>query len=256
MRAFSLTSVRRLAGAAAALCVAQICLAHNALADEIGALDGFFSTGTESELRPAPLGVMAAAPVMAPLGGAPGPRPRVELLLDEGGEPGAATLLSETGRRALRAAPMPVSLQPGHADPLVRREAAPDAAPDASARLRRLLRGGGPGPAAGADEDMLSRLFAGVEDPLSHALRQRGDPIRAGALLAAGGAAALDPALQAQAEPEAAPPPPPSGGFDLEAEALDRRMLLIGVGLLTALVAAATLIFSFAPTGGSSLKRR
>ncbi|MGR3783083.1 MAG: hypothetical protein ACU0DT_17690 [Albimonas sp.] len=251
-----LSPVRRVATAlalTAGLCAAA---AERAGADEIGALDSFFQTGETATLAPAPLAAaLTAPPVMAPQGARAPAAPRAELLLEDPGAGGAPTILSEAARRSLSGGATLAALGAGPEDPLAGREAAaPAPRVDAGARLRRLLRGGAVETVPRPEPMMLERIFAGAEGPLAEALSRRDDPIRAGLMLASARGAALDPALGAQ--PEVEEPLPPPGGYAVDSEALDRRMMLIGLALAAGAAVAGAVIFSFAPTGGTTLRRR
>ncbi|MDF2231427.1 hypothetical protein P2H44_02565 [Albimonas sp. CAU 1670] len=235
-------------------------LPDSAQAEKIGALDSFFATGDpEGAPAPAPLAVSGGASVMDPQATPAAARPRAELLLEDERDAGGASILSEAARRSLDAAPPATAASLRVEDPLAERAIETQAqgvAPAPMSRPRRLLQRtpAAPAPSAQPEESVIARIFADAEDPLRDALHRRDDPIRAGGLLLASGAAALDPSIKAQVIDDGALPA--AGAVEIEADALDRRAMLIGLGLLAAIVTMATVIFSFAPRGGTTLGRR
>ncbi|SFI89008.1 hypothetical protein [Albimonas pacifica] len=256
MRASGLAPVRGIAAALAISCGSGVAATGgSAHAEEIGALDSFFHTEEAATLTPAPLAPTGAA-VMPPQGAKAGGRPRAELLLDLPGGAEGPTILSEAARRSLRFEATAAALRSGLEDPLARREAEAATRAEPGARLRRLLRARTPERAGPDEAGMVARLFDGVEGPLQDALRGRDDPIRTGALLATARGAALNPAIVIAAALAAEEAPAIVEAPTAETDAVGRRIMLLAVGLAAVLTVAGAVIYSFAPTGGASLRRR
>ena len=203
-------------------------------AARIGAMDGSFDLGEQALLTPAHGDLRV--PSTLDVAGDEAAIPHADLLLEA--TAARARLLPEAARADLR----PGAGQAGLwrlADPLGARTLVLSAEA-AGGRMSAGIGGG-----------LLLRLLGDAEGPLRLALRRMNDPLRAGMGLHASPLAVLSP--QERAADEDLPPPE---GFAIDPDALDRRAMLIGVGLLTLVLILGAVAYTFAPTGGTAPRRR